>query len=203
MTESLHNNGVFVDKWCCDGDTGFNELKNISFFELRKAWKLCKNEIWLLFKNKFEFRINSDLMHLLRNSKNRFEAFPLCTNWFYEVDFISLEDLYKKGCLPDIDPGCLMSGSNFKLRDDLAHKLFSKEYINNLFVSGEGASAVYFMLHYPLTLTFVKMNEYRCRRLIIICLITMLELHDRHYKRKGQFCDRVITPKGLRTIFQL
>ena len=96
------------------------------------------------------------------------------------------EELHK--LLPDSHPDCWEKGKKYKMRDELACKLFSKENINKLFSQPDTAEeAVYWLLHYPLTLMLVDIEPYAFQRLVVLCLYTMIRVYDevKDFKKNG------------------
>jgi hypothetical protein len=72
---------------------------------------------------------------------------------------IKIKELKK--LFPDTNPDCFKPEKMFKMRDDLALQLFSKENIDILFEHPEHASAaIFWLLNFPLNLMLVKGDSY-------------------------------------------
>ena len=90
-----------------------------------------------------------DSFHLLKISKNRIINDFVAPGFSLQRKVLSPESLKK--LLPDCPKDCWQTGQKYKMRDELALKLFSKENINTLFSSPDTAEeAIYWLLHYPL-----------------------------------------------------
>ena len=67
------------------------------------------------------------------------------------------------------------------MRDDLALKLFSLRSLNaikNKETSARGFKLFcYFMLHFPLTTLYVKVNRREYQRIHVLCLYTTMKLY--------------------------
>lgn len=126
-----------------------------------------------------------DAFHLLKIQRNRIVNNTICPGFSLQRKALTPDDLKK--LLPDCPKDCFEQDKKFKMRDEIALRLFSKENINTLFANQETAvEAIYWLLHYPLCQMLVKMESYEFQRLIVFCLYTMIRILNETYAFKKQ-----------------